>query len=339
MERAGTILRGRELEPVEGRIVIDDDGLIDRIEEEDVDSEAILLPGFVNAHTHLGDSIAKGAGEGLSLEALVAPPDGLKHRLLEEADRAELVRGMRRSLRYMTAGGTAACLDFREGGVYGVRALREAARGLDIDVLALGRGSIEAMEESDGFGASGANDGVFDRERTATREAGKLFGIHAGEVDASDVNPAIDLDPDFLVHAVHLEELHLDRIEDRGLPVVVCPRSNQATGVGFPPVEALAERTTVALGTDNVMTNSPSMFREMATLERLTDLGSREVLRMATVNGAEVAGLEYGPIAEGRFARIAVVDGGSDNLAGALDPVRAIVRRAGVADVEELLVP
>ena len=339
MERAGTILRGRELEPVEGRVVIGDDGLIDRIEEEDVDSEAILLPGFVNAHTHLGDSIAKGAGEGLGLEALVAPPDGLKHRLLEEADRAELVRGMRRSLRYMTAGGTAACLDFREGGVYGVRALREAARGLDIDVLALGRGSIEAMEEGDGFGASGANDGVFDRERTATREAGKLFGIHAGEVDASDVNPAIDLDPDFLVHAVHLEELHLDRIEDRGLPVVVCPRSNQATGVGFPPVEALAERTTVALGTDNVMTNSPSMFREMATLERLTDLGSREVLRMATVNGAEVAGLEYGLIAEGEPARIAVVDGGSDNLAGALDPVRAIVRRAGVADVEELLVP
>ncbi|WIV65946.1 amidohydrolase family protein [Natrialbaceae archaeon AArc-T1-2] len=339
MERAGTILRGRELEPVEGRVVIDDDGRIDRIEETSVESDDLVVPAFVNAHTHVGDSIAKEAGGGLSLEELVAPPDGLKHRLLRETSREELVGAMRRSLRYMLEGGTAACLDFREGGVVGVRALREAARGLDVEALAFARGSIDAMKEGDGFGASGANDDSFDRERTATREAGKPFGIHAGEVDASDINPALDLDPDFLVHVVHPEPIHLDRIEDRGVPVVVCPRSNLVTDVGVSPVEELTARTTVALGTDNVMLNSPSMFREMATLSKLSDLSAREVLRMATVNGAEIVGLEYGVVEPGAEARLVVLDGDSNNLSGAIDPVRAVVRRAGVADVREVVVP
>ncbi len=337
MEYAGTILRGRDLEPVEGTVVVDEDGEIEAIEEGDVDGDDVLCPAFVNAHTHVGDSIAKEAGGGLSLEELVVPPDGLKHRLLREASRTEMVNAIRRSLRYMQRGGTAACLDFREGGVVGVRVLREAARGLEIDALAFGRESVEAMAEGDGFGASGANDDVFDRERTATREAGKPFAIHAGEADASDINPALDLDPDFLVHMVHPEPLHLDRLADRGVPVVLCPRSNLVTGVGFPPAEELHERTTVALGTDNVMLNSPSMFREMAFLAKLTDLPAREILRMATVNGAEIGDLEYGPLEAGRPARFVVLDGDSDNLAGTRDPVRAVVRRAGVDDVREVV--
>ncbi|MCU4925667.1 amidohydrolase family protein [Halobacteria archaeon AArc-dxtr1] len=337
MERTGTILRGRELDPVEGRIVVGDDGRIEHIEEESVDSDDIIFPAFVNAHTHVGDSIAKEAGGGLSLEELVAPPDGLKHRLLRNASRRELVSAMRQSLRYMQRSGTAACLDFREGGVVGVRALREAATGLDVEALAFARGSVEAMEEGDGFGASGANDGVFDSERTATREAGKPFGIHAGEADASDINPALDLDPDFLVHVVHPEPLHLERIADSEVPIVVCPRSNLVTGVGVPPLADLLERTTVALGTDNVMLNAPSMFREMEFCAKLTDVPAAEILRMATVNGAELVGREYGVLEAGRPARLTVLDGDSPNLAGYRDPVRTVVRRAGVADVSEVL--
>ncbi len=64
MERTGTILRGREFEPVEGRVVIDDDGRIEAVEETPVESDDIILPAFVNAHTHIGDSIAKEAGGG-----------------------------------------------------------------------------------------------------------------------------------------------------------------------------------------------------------------------------------------------------------------------------------
>ncbi|MDG5775025.1 amidohydrolase family protein [Haloarculaceae archaeon H-GB2-1] len=332
----GTLLVGRDFEPTEGRVVVED-GEIAGIEETETDSDAIVIPAFVNAHTHMGDSIAKEAGAGLSLDDLVAPPDGLKHRLLRAASHEEKVAAMRRSLSFMERSGTAACIEFREGGVDGVQVIRDASDGMAIEPVVLGRETTDAMEISDGFGASGARDDDFDYERNATRREGKLFGIHAGERDSTDVNPALDLDPDFLVHMVHPEPLHLDRVEDSEIPIVVCPRSNLVTDAGVAPMADLAERTTVALGTDNVMLNSPSMFREMEFAAKLSSLSAREVLGMATVAGADIAGLNCGLLEEGRNADLVVLDGDSDNLAGAQDLVRAVVRRAGVDDVTDVL--
>jgi len=329
----GTVLRGIEFEPVDARITVED-GRVAAIEEAETPSDDVILPAFVNAHTHLGDSIAKEAGEGLTLEELVAPPDGLKHRLLRAADHGEVVAGIRRSLQFMKTAGTAACIEFREGDVEGVEAIREAAAGVDVDPVVLGRGSTAAIEAADGFGASGANNADFTRERNATARADKLFGIHAGEVGPGDINPALDLEPDFLVHMVHAEQLHLERVADSEVPVVVCPRSNVVTDVGTPPVRELLDRTTVALGTDNVFLNSPSMFREMEFTAKLFDVTSAEVLRMATRNGAEIAGLDCGLVEEDRPADLLVLDGDSDNLAGAQDVRRAVVRRAGVHDVK-----
>jgi len=335
MNVEGTILVGPEFEPREGRVVVDD-GEIQAIEETDTDSTDIIVPAFVNAHTHIGDSIAKEAGGGLSLDDLVAPPDGLKHQLLRETDRETTVDAMARSLKLMEETGTAAFIEFREGGVDGVAMLRDALAGRRIGPVILGRETAAAMEAGDGFGASGPRDNDFDQLRDATRQAGKLFGIHAGERDPDDIHPALDLDPDFLVHLVHAEEPHLDRIEDGEIPAVVCPRSNLVTNVGVPPVRQLTERTTVALGTDNVMMNSPSMFREMEFLSKLTDLSTETILRMATLNGAKIAGLNCGVIEEGRDAKLLVLDGDSDNLCYAKDIVRAVVRRAGQADIKRV---
>jgi cytosine/adenosine deaminase-related metal-dependent hydrolase len=332
----GTVVRGREMEPIEGRVVVEE-GRIAAIERARTDSTDIICPAFVNAHTHIGDSIAKEAGGGLSLDELVAPPDGLKHRLLREASSADLVSAMYRSIRFMQESGTAAFLEFREGDVEGVEQLREAADGVPVDPVVFGRGSVAAMEAADGYGASGARDADFDRERNATREAGKLFGIHAGERDPHDVNGALDLDPDFLVHMVHPEEIHLERVADRDIPIVCCPRSNLVTKVGVPPFERLSEATTLALGTDNVMLNSPSMFREMEVTAKHSELPADEILRMATVNGADIAGLDYGVVEEGKEARLLVLDGDSHNLTGARETVRAVVRRAGVSDVQEVV--
>jgi cytosine/adenosine deaminase-related metal-dependent hydrolase len=334
----GRILRGPEFEEIEGRVVVED-GEITAVEEATVESGDIVLPAFVNAHTHIGDSVAKEAGAGLSLDELVAPPDGLKHQLLRAADRSEMIAAMRRSVEFIEQCGTGSFADFREGGVEGVEAFREAVVHSDVRSLAYGRGDASVLDVADGYGASGARDDDFSQERTAAREAGKPFGIHAGERDPMDINPAIDLDPDLLVHMTHAEPLHLDRVEDSDIPVVVCPRSNLATDVGIPPVGSLTERTTVALGTDNVFLTVPSMFREMAVTQRLCDVSAREVLEMATVGGAEALGLDCGRIEPGADGRILVLDGESDNLAGAQDLIRAVVRRATVADVASLTLP
>ena len=336
MEIEGTVIAGRAFEPIEGRVVVEN-GEITAVEEASVDSSAIVLPAFVNAHTHIGDSLAKEAGAGLSLDELVAPPDGLKHRLLRAASREELVDAMDRTVSFMSQGGASAFVEFREGGVAGVRAIEEALTGSSLDAVVLGRESIEAMYEADGYGASGANDGDFERERAATREAEKLFAIHAGERDTSDIDAALALDPDLLVHMVHAEPTHVERVAERETPVAVCPRSNLVTGVGLGPVEALVERTTVALGTDNVMLNNPSMFREMEFAAKLFDLSAGKVLEMATLAGAEVAGLDRGVIEEGAEAKLCVLDGDSPNLAGAQDVVRAVVRRADVSDIERIV--
>ncbi len=332
----GTVLAGRSFDPVRGRVVVDD-GRIAAVEETDTESTDIILPAFVNAHTHIGDSVAKEAAVGLSLDEAVAPPHSLKHRRLAAADRPALVSAMRRTLRYMRRTGTVSCLDFRESGVDGARALREAATPVAVDPFVFGSGDASVLDVADGYGASGANDGDFTAERAACADRGVPFAIHAGEPDATDIHPALDLDPDLLVHMVHAERDHLERVADRGVPVAVCPRANAVLGVGTPPLRALLDHTTVALGTDNVMLNPPSMFREMAAAARRFDVTATEVLRMATTAGAEIAGLDCGVVAPGRRAALLVLDGDSDNLAGTADPVRAVVRRATGLDVERVV--
>ncbi|WP_299235589.1 amidohydrolase family protein [Natronomonas sp.] len=333
----GTVLAGRSFEPVRGRVVVED-GRIEAIEETATASTDVVLPAFVNAHTHLGDSVAKEAAVGLSLEEAVAPPDSLKHRRLAAADRDELVSAMRRTLRFMRRTGTVSCLDFRESGPDGARALVEAASPGAADPFVFGSGDRSVLDVADGYGASGANDGDFADQRAACAERGLPFAIHAGEPDATDIHPALDLEPHLLVHMVHAGAEHLERVADQSVPVAVCPRANTVLGVGAPPIGELLDHTTVALGTDNVMLNAPSMFREMAYAAKHFDVTAREVLRMATAAGAEIADLECGVITPGKRAALVVLDGDSDNLSGTADPVRAAVRRATGSDVDRVVV-
>jgi len=233
--------------------------------------------------------------------------------------------------------GTASCLDFRESGIEGARTLREAGEPLEVDPFVFGSGDLSVLDVADGYGASGANDDDFTEERTAARERGVPFAIHAGEPDPTDIHPALDLDPDLLVHMVHAKRDHLERVEGRSIPIVACPRANAVLDVGRPPLRDLLDHTTVALGTDNVMLNQPSMFREMAYTAKGFDVTDREVLGMATTAGADIAGLDCGVIAPGRRAALTVLDGDSDNLAGSVDPVAAVVRRATALDIERVV--
>ena len=338
-EIEGTVLAGRSFEPVHGRVVVEDGQItaVEEIAERDTDTNRIVLPAFVNAHTHVGDSVAKEAAVGLGLEEAVVPPESLKHQRIAAADDETLLTAIHRTLRFMQRTGTGAFLDFREFGAEGAQTLREAAEGLDIEAFVFGSDDPAVLDVADGYGASGANDADFTAQRAAAQERGVPFAIHAGEPDATDIHPALDMEPELLVHMVHAEAEHLERVADQEVPIAVCPRANRVLEVGSPPIETLLEYTDVALGTDNVMLNSPSMFREMEYTAKTFDLPSRTVLRMATTAGANAADLNCGVIEPGRRAALLVLDGDSDNLSAVADPVDAVVRRASPLDIEQVI--
>ena len=116
------------------------------------------------------------------------------------------------------------------------------------------------------------------------------------------------------------EPLILDAVvkamEERGVHVVLCPRSNQAIGVGQADVPALeAAGVKLALGSDS-LASAPSLdvLEDAALLHRqFPALAPRSILRMATLGGASALGLhELGAIEPGRRAALAYARAGAD---------------------------
>ncbi len=359
---SGTIIAGPDLEPIEGYICVNN-GIITEIGEERTCSSNIIAPCFVNAHTHLGDSVFKdpplGKVSGFrtqkDLDSLVRPPDGLKHKILRETPFKALIESMRKSLFDMIETGTYAFADFREGGVVGIAALNKALEGLELHSMILGRPTDPELPlkvlldevrrvllHSNGIGMSGTNDldiKILDEIATHTRDLKKFFAIHAGEKNRSDIEKAISLEPDLLIHLTNATKKDLEYVADSKIPVVVCPRSNLITGAGMAPIaEMLEAGLRVAAGTDNVMLNSVNMFAEMEFMSKVFSIEDRQVFKICTLNGSFIMGQEStGSIEKGNKANLMILNGGSNNLAGIKNPISGITRRARPDDILSVL--
>jgi cytosine/adenosine deaminase-related metal-dependent hydrolase len=299
MRWAGTrILTPEGLTP--GSVLVGPEGRVHRLQEgqpeDDPDLPGVVAPAPTNAHTHLADRRAREKidAEGLSVEEAVAPPDGLKHRLLRSTPTRQLVEGMREALEEAHRAGVQRVLDFREGGPRGARALREAAEPLPVEVTVLGRPSrAEVWDEEkdllvdlvDGIGVSGLEDQPLELSRAQARWAddhGKRLALHLSEARQEDVDAALSLDPDLIVHATECTEDELARIADAGVPVAACPRCN-ALFDRRPPLTAMVEAgIDVGLGTDNAMFHEPDPFDEAAFVAReWPGIDAEEILAMA----------------------------------------------------------
>ena len=266
-------------------------------------SKDCIVPGFVNAHTHIGDSVAYPAPRG-SVQELVAPPDGYKHRVLEERSMKEKSEAMRSASDLMARSGTSCFVDFREEGLEGIRLLSESlgpraprsvvlGRPLDVDCT---NHEIDALLGScDGLGLSALNDWPLDflaKLSARAKSSGKLFSIHASETVREDIDEVLSLRPDFVVHMIKATDGDIAACVDSGVPIVVCPRSYEFFGLELDIPKLLTAGATVGLGTDNGMISRPVMLEELQTAYRI---GARkggitplETIGLATFGGRKV---------------------------------------------------
>lgn len=317
----GRLFDGHEL--LAGVLEVDEAGAILEVHEGEDTLEAdvpgLAMAAPINAHTHLADRAARDQLDlsTATIEEAVAPPDGLKHRWLRQADEQALVASLRGGLAEAEAAGTAGVLDFREGGPAGARLARRAAEGQPVELTVLGRPTEpaaweaeqgELLERVDGLGVSGLADqptGVTEAQAAWCHEHGKVLALHHSEGRREDLAAALALEPDLLVHGTFWTEADLAAVADAGVGVVLCPRSNALFG-NRPPVAELVEAgASLALGSDNAMFHRVDVWAEAsAVLEGWPSVAPIEVLRM--LSGAQLPCCGPAGLSPGR--RAIVVD-------------------------------
>lgn len=268
----------------------------------------ILMPGLINAHTHLPMSLFRGLADDLPLdiwlnehifpaEARFITPDNVRTGTLLSC--AELLLG-----------GTTTCCDgyFLEGEVAGAVAesgMRAVLGQGVIDFPAPGvddpAGNVaHAVEYVRGW--QGRNDLIspaifchtpytcgsktLQAAKAASRKLGAPFLIHLAETrgetamiqaaDGRSPTRYLDelglLDSDtLLVHGVWLDAADIQRIADCDAAVVHCPESNMKLASGVMPLTDLyAAGITVGLGTDGCASNNDlDLFGEMNMAAKL----------------------------------------------------------------------
>ena len=88
----------------------------------------VVIPAFVNAHTHIGDSCLPDGATGLTLEQAFFRPNGFKYTELAKCSEKELIDSMSDTMHYMLSTGTIMHWDFREQGVHGLHLIRQAEK-------------------------------------------------------------------------------------------------------------------------------------------------------------------------------------------------------------------
>ena len=392
-----SLLFGENLDYIDNGYIIIKSGRIKRVGSGDYegkddgpiyDGRGILAcPGFVNAHTHIGDSIGKDIGIDSSFESRIHPIHGIKNKILQKSDRKHLIKFMRSSAISMMRNGIVVFADFREGGLQGIDQIKEATSGLSIKSIVLGRpehyydisrdffknpkfgpniiGLIRnILKFADGLGISGANentDGSLNQYREIVQKKSMkkkyLIGIHSSEspesekksmtiTGKSEVQRIItNLIPNFIVHLTNASDADIKLVAKKKIGVVVCPRANGTLGVGIPKIAKMLNfGCRIGIGTDNIMINSPDMFRELDFIWKLNrslsdkPISARDILKMATVNGGKILGTNSGAIMAGYAADIIFIDKNNLDISPMHDPHTSIVHRVNTNAILNVMI-
>jgi 5-methylthioadenosine/S-adenosylhomocysteine deaminase len=161
------------------------------------------------------------------------------------------------------------------------------------------------------------------------------------------------------IHACYLSDEEWELVARSRGKISVAPQVEMQMGHGWPPImKARAHGLRPALSIDVVTTAPGDMFTEMRcgfAQERWKSndaiweseepfppdgLTARDMLTMATLDGAHVAGLEdrTGSLTPGKQADVVVIDGQAPGTAPVIDPVATVVLAADVSNVDSVII-
>jgi 5-methylthioadenosine/S-adenosylhomocysteine deaminase len=200
---------------------------------------------------------------------------------------------------------------------------------------------------------------------TFARDLGLPISIHVGMAGTGAAITVLERD-DLLrddvnyVHGNFLTDREWDLVAESGGTVTITPSTDMLMQFGtFPATGSALSRGIVSgFGIDTICSAGNDLFSEMRlalAAERsranasaissdkmvpTVDLHQRDMLRLATIDGARVWHLEdeVGTLTPGKQADIAIIDLRSPHLDGFGDPVAVMVLGAGPADVETVIV-
>ena len=354
---------GPKLSPSKDETVLDCEGLL-------------IMPGLINSHTHIGDSIAKDIGIDSDIEEKIHPVSGFKQKVLKNSEKSHLTSFIKNSCISMIRKGITTFIDFREGGIDGINLLKNAASNIPIRPIILGR--IEYYQDfktikknisipksgkkdlrnlltnCDGLGISGPNE-FSDSALRYFAKIKKIRAIHSAETDESnkiskkmskktETQRALLSKPNFLVHMTYASKRDLAIVTKNKISIVVCPRANGTLAEGIPDVSLMLDAgCNVAMGTDNVMINSPDMFREMDYLWKVSmgikkkRLVPKSILQMATSNASDILGGRVGIIQNNKIADCIFIEKHSIDLDPMHNPHASIVQRASENTIKAVM--
>jgi 5-methylthioadenosine/S-adenosylhomocysteine deaminase len=331
------------------------------------------LPGLVNTHVHAAMSLLKGrAGDrplARRLREVVWPfARAMDEDSCRDAARLgclEMLRAGITTFNDMWPVLDATAEAATEAGLRAVLSpyLLEDSRDLDALPDMPGRWSNPRVSVAVGIQSLyGCPEPLARRAAEIAADHGLPIHMHAcetrAEVEAGHTVARIDelglLRPGtILAHAIHVTDEDIATIAARGAGVAHNPVSNAKLGTGVARTAALrAAGIAVGLGSDSAAANDRhDLFDEMR-LALLLDrrhgpgtLGAADALRMATLDGARVLGLDrqIGSLEVGKRADLITVDLSDPKFApldlGRADQVLAqLVFSAGAPDVRDVVV-
>ncbi len=152
------------------------------------------------------------------------------------------------------------------------------------------------------------------------------------------------------VHMIHLTDHEIKLIQRYDCNVAHCPSSNMKLASGFAPVPQLLDHNiNVGLGTDGAASNNRldvlEEMRQAALIAKATSqladmLPAHQVLKMATLNGAQALGLgdKIGSLVTGKMADMTAIDLSDVNLSPCYNPTSHLIYCAGREHVSHVWV-